>query len=113
MAGGANYKCVAHPFGMGATVSESAMAVPHQRGQAPKRGVHGVVLATNRWSIVVLATNRWSIGGGIGQCRQAAEATGAQLRRLQLSSHHPKTKVQSGERRQSGVRRGVRAQKHT
>ncbi len=56
------------------------MAVPQQRGQAPKRGVHGVVLATNMWSI----------GGGIEQCRQAAEATGTQLRRLHIFPSAPK-----------------------
>ncbi len=65
-----------------------------------KQVVQKVVLATNKWSKsgaghkqvvqkVVLATNKWSIGGGIEQCRQAAEATGAQLRRPQLFSHHP------------------------
>ncbi len=112
MAGGANYMRVAHPFGMGATVVRRPKAVGPQ-WPFPSRGARPQNVGSMVWCWpqtsgpnVVLATNRWSIGGGIEQCRQAAEAMGAQLRCLQLFSHHPKTKIQSGERRQSGIRMG-------
>ncbi len=65
---------------------------PSPRRGARPQNVRSMVWCwpQTRGPLVVLATNRWSIGGGIEQCRQAAEATGTQLRRLQVFPSSPK-----------------------
>ncbi len=87
-----------HLFGIGAIVTGVRKPEPLGRnGRSPAEGPGpktwgpwcgaGHKHVVHKWCP---ATSVWSIGGGIEQCRQAAEATGTQLRRLHTFPSAPK-----------------------
>ncbi len=96
---GADYVCVAHPFGMGATVP--------QQGQASKCEVRGLLATTSGPLVVVLATNRWSIRwwyqsvqAGSGSYGHATATPATHL--LIPSNQHP-GKAKEKQENQNGV----------
>ncbi len=86
-----------HLLGIGATMTGVRKPEPLGRnGRSPAEGpgpkTWGPWCGAGHKHVVhnVGGHNRWSISGGIGQYRQAAEATGTQLRRLHTFPSAPK-----------------------